>query len=369
MTLALLVLLTLCAMAVPMLPAFLEWRRPSDVQPLPIDETDALDPPFLARSFAARLAAAVQAGQTELGRTEIVAGPPAGQPLALTEAERTAGATHRLWHAAGDLRLPDGMAFYAEVAAKGALRAGERSVCKALWAGGALRLGQQSSVLRWAHGDEVFVGQACELAGRVTAERLLVLAPGVGFTLLHAPRLQFLPYVAPGAAVPATTDGAALTGVQWDASGRRAIGQGPLAVPAGTAWQGDLICHGDLTLAPRCAVRGSLKVRGRLTVGAGCVIRGGVFAEDAIVLDEACSVQGVLMSERSIALGAGCTVGTLAVPANVAAPQIDIGAGVVVHGTVWAGEQGRCVAPLPAAVPAGAGAWPSQPGSPPAGAQ
>lgn len=357
--LALLVVLTLSAMAVPLLPAFLEWYRPSDVQPLPIDETDALDPPFLARSFAQRLAATVQGGEPQLGRTEIVACPPVGQPLPLTDAERAAGASHRLWHADGDLRLPDDVAFYAEVAATGALRAGERSICKALWAGGALRLSPHASILRWAHGDEVFVGQHCQLAGRVTAERLLVLAPGAGFTLLHAPRMQFLPYVPQPAAVQASAEGAALTGVDWDATGRRAISTGALVVPAGTAWRGDLICHGDLTLGPRCSVGGSLKVRGRLMAGPGCVVRGGVFAEADITLDEGCAVYGVLMSESAIAMGAGCVVGTLALPANVAAPRIDIGAGVLVHGTVWAGEQGRCVAPLPVAAPADPGPWPS----------
>lgn len=40
-------------MVLPLLPALQEWLRPSDVAPLKIDESDALDPPGLAHGFAA----------------------------------------------------------------------------------------------------------------------------------------------------------------------------------------------------------------------------------------------------------------------------------------------------------------------------
>ena len=344
MTLALLLLATFSVMLLPMLPALAEWLRPSDVQPLPIDEADALDPLYLARSFAARLAEAVAAGTGLLGSTAIVACPAAGEPLPLDAAEKSAQASRRLWHAQGDLRLPDGIAFYAEVAAAGSLHTAAGGIYRALWAASAVRLGHRASVLRWAHGDEVFVGESCHLAGRVTAERLLVLAPGVDFMLLHAPRVQFLPHGEKPAFAAMPGDGAALTGVRWDASGRRAIRSGALTVPAGTAWQGDLVCHGDLVLGPRCVVRGSLKVRGRLTVGPGCSIFGNVFAEREAELGSGCNVHGVLMSEVAIALDTGCTLGVPASPITVAAPRIYIGAGVEVHGTVWAEAQGRCVA-------------------------
>jgi cytoskeletal protein CcmA (bactofilin family) len=352
MTLTLLVALTFCTLLLPMLPGLREWRRPSDIQPLAIDEADALDPPFLARSFALRLTSAVASGATQLGNTAIAACPAPGIPLPLTDAERGTGASYRLWYADGDLCLPQGIAFYAEVAAKGCLRTADRGVHKALWAGEALRLGARASVLRWAHGNEVFVGESCQLAGRVTAERLLVLAPSARFTLLHAASVQFLPERERPAAVPAAGDGAALAGVAWDALGLRAICPGPLVVPAGTAWHGDLVCHSQLSLGPRCVVDGNLKVRGRLTVGAGCRIGGSVFAEADIVLDEDCRVGGVLMSETAISLGAGCVVGAPGVPVTVAALRITVGAGVLVHGAVWAGDEGLCHVPATALAPA-----------------
>ncbi len=354
MKLALLLLATFSVMLLPMLPALVEWLRPSDVQPLPIDEADALDPPYLARSFAARLAAAVSAGADTLGTTAIVVCPPAAQALPLTAAEREDQTSHRLWNAQGDLHLPDGMSFYAEVAAAGALRAAEHGIYKALWAGGPLRIGAHASVLRWAHGEEVFVGEGCHLAGRTTAERLLVLAPGSSFMLLHAPRMQFLPQGPRPVLAAVPGDGAALTGVRWDALGRRAIRSGALTVAAGTAWQGDLVCHGDLTLGPRCMVGGSLKVRGRFTAGPGCTVNGHVFVEREAELGAGCTVQGVLMSEVAIALDAGCVLGSPAAQTTVAAPRIDIGAGVEIHGTVWAEAQGRCVAPVAPVAPAAA---------------
>lgn len=344
MMLALLFLATLALMLAPMLPALVEWLRPSDVQPLAIDEADALDPPYLARSFAARLAEAVAAGAGSMGHTPLQACPPIGEPLPLSDAERTARASHRLWHADGDLQLPEHVAFYAEVAAAGDLQAAAGSIHKALWAGGALRLGSQSSVLRWAHGRDVLVGDGCHLAGRVTAEHRLALGPGTRFTLLQAPLLLFLPNVARPVLAAVPGDGAALQGVRWDASGARAVSNGALSVAAGTAWHGDLVCHGDLMLGPRCVVHGSLKVCGALTLGAGCTIHGNVFAEDAVDLGVGCTVVGVLMSEAALVLDTGCVVGSPAAPATVSAPRIDIGAGVQVHGTVWANEEGHCAA-------------------------
>ncbi|GHC69221.1 hypothetical protein GCM10007320_02400 [Pseudorhodoferax aquiterrae] len=349
MKLALLLLATFAVMLLPMLPALVEWLRPSDVQPLRIDAADALDPPYLARSFATRLAEAVTTGTGALGSTAIVACSAADEALPLDAAEQAARASHRLWYAEGDLCLPDGMAFYAEVATTGDLRTARRGIYKALWARGAVRLAAHSSVLRWAHGDRLFVDEGCHLAGRVTAERLLVLAPGADFLLLHAPCVQFLPRGPRPVLAAVPGDGAALTGVRWDASGRRAIRSGALAVPAGTAWQGDLVCHGDLVLGPRCVVGGSLKVRGRLTAGPGCTFAGNVFVEREAALGAGCTVRGVLMSEVALALGSGCTLGTLAAQTTVAAPRIEIGAGVQVHGTVWAEVQGRCVAALASA--------------------
>ena len=68
----LLVALTLLVIVLPLLPALQEWRRPSDVTPLPIDEADALEPDYMARRFGARLDDAIERGLIELGGVPLV---------------------------------------------------------------------------------------------------------------------------------------------------------------------------------------------------------------------------------------------------------------------------------------------------------
>lgn len=341
MMLALLAASTLATLLLPMLPALSEWLRPSDVRPLSIEEGDALDPPLLARRFAERLRHALQDGAARLGRHEIVAWRAAGADdrLPLSAAEQAARASRRVWQVEGSARLPEGVAFYAEVAADGSLRTGERGVYRALLAGRTLRLGRHATVLRWAHGREVFVQEGCHLAGRVTAGQQLVLGPQVRFTLLHAPRVQCLPACpAPPRAAPAPW--AELRGVRWDAAGRRALCPGPRTLADGTGWRGDLVCEGDLTLGRGCVAEGSIKARGRLVLGPGCRIAGSLFAGGEVVLGEAATVGGVVVSDTRVQLGAGVCVGSPGAPSTVAAPQIRLAPGVLVHGTVWAGEQG-----------------------------
>jgi hypothetical protein len=120
MMFVLLVVLTLSVLVLPLIPALREWQRPSDVVPLKIDEADALDPPYLAHSFAALLRDAVQAGATHLGGSNIVQVAQGVAPLLqlpLLPEEVRAGRSDRLWHVEGNVQLPDNTSFYAEVSA------------------------------------------------------------------------------------------------------------------------------------------------------------------------------------------------------------------------------------------------------------
>ncbi len=354
---AALFLLTLGLMLLPMLPAIIEWRWPSDVVPLHIDGQDALDPPFLARSFVGQLTTAVAKGQPRLGRSLIALAPLLGAwPFA--ERERRLFRSRRVWHAAGDITLPAKMTFLGEVAAAGSLRTASDAVYRALWAGGRLQLADFSTVLRWAHGHQVDVHSGCLLAGRISAEqRINVLGPA-SFMLLHAPMVCF--GAGPGAhddadfgrgaaaarpapsALPASQAcGGLPSPVQWNAVARRGTCDDDLQVAAGSHWRGDLVCHADLTLGPRCSTTGSIKAHGDLVAGAACKVAGNLVIEGRIDLGPDCSVLGSVISEQEIVLGAGCVIGAPGALATVAAPRIRIAPDVVVHGTIWAGESGR----------------------------
>lgn len=339
-------LFTLTALAVllPMLPAIIEWRWPSDVAPLHIDTEDALDPPLLARSFVARLRTAVAEGQMRLGQS-LIALAPAGDVWTFIERERHSGLSLRVWHAVGDIALPAGMTFLAEVAAGRDLRTAPHEIYRALSAGQRLHLAAGSTVLRWAHAAQVDVHNGSMLAGRVSADERITLWGAASFTLLHAPTVCFGTDPARAAArlaPPLSVPSAGLPkAVRWDSVAGRGTCDVALSLRAGTAWQGDLVCQTDLTLGPRCFAGGSLKAHGNLLVGAGCRIAGNLVTEGRIELGAACAVHGSLVSETEIVIGAGCVIGRPGALATVAAPRIQIGPDAVVHGTVWAGKVGR----------------------------
>ncbi len=340
----------------PLLPAIAEWRRPSDVVPLRIDSQDALDPPFLARSFVTRLDAALAAGEGRLGHSPIVEAP-AQAAWPLDARERGAAASQRVWHARGDAELPVGIKFFAEVAAHGVLRSATGGVYRALWAGRQLVIAPESTLLRWAHGARVDVGAGCRLAGRVSADESITVGAATSFTLLHAPRVRFGSLAtaasaastasAAPAASAAAPDGVFRLGlpkaVVWNAAAARGTCDGPLAIDARRAWRGDLVCSGDLRLGTGCNVHGSLKSNRDIAIDSGSSVLGSVVAEGRITLGARCNVRGSVVSEMAVALGEGCVIGAPGHPATVAAPRIEVAPGVVVHGTLWAGTSGQAM--------------------------
>ena len=356
-------LLTAAVLMLPMLPALVEWRWPTDVVPLPIAGQDALDPPFLARSFVEQLAQAMARGQLRLGRSLIARAPMQGE-LPLTERERKWLRSRRVWFAPGDLALPARMSFLGEVAAEGWLHTATDAIYRGLRARGRLVLAERSTVLRWAHGAEVDVHSGCELAGRISAEARINLLGPANFMLLHAPVLCFgtdpalldeaPPWTefagvrtawgnsaAQARALHAGDCGGLPAPVLWNTVARRGTCDGPLQVAGTSHWLGDLVCQGNLALGPRCQASGSLKVHGDLAVGAGCRIAGSLVVGGRIDLGMACVVLGSVVSEDEIVLGAGCIVGAPGLLATVSAPRIRVAPGVVVHGTIWALESGR----------------------------
>jgi len=334
--------LTAVVLLLPMLPALAEWRRPRDATPLHIDAQDALDPDLLARRFAQRLAQALREGADRLGDQALVRlpeVPPGAWPL--NADERTRGHSDRVWSVAGSAQLPEGIAFHAEVAADTDLHTAAGRTCRALLAGQRLWLSPGTQVLRWAHAPQVQVADDAVLQGRCTADALLAVQGRASFQLLHAPQLQFGPPGAPAQPLPDTLpEPEAHLPIAWHPVTGRGVAQGPLQMPPGRRWQGDLVGLATVQLGEGCHARGSLKARRALVVGAGSRIDGNVIAEGAITLGEGCVVQGVVASETSVRLGRGCRIGAPGRPATVTAPRIDVAAGVQVHGTVWAVEAG-----------------------------
>lgn len=335
---------TATVMLLPLLPALREWWRPRDTRPLHIDAQDALDPTYMARSFSARLAESVARGDRKLGQSRLMLAPERGSwPLKDEEWKR--GRNAHVWHAAADVQMPDGVHFLGEVATPATLETAPGCVYRALWSGARLRLVEHGHLLRWAHGRQVEVGTGCRLAGRVTADETLTVWGRSFFLLLHAPVISF--GTRPGgqrialAAPRRAEHGGLPPEVDWDPVSGRGVAAGDLRCPEWSAWRGDLLCRGDLEIGTGSHADGSLKAHGELTLQTHCRIQGSAFAEGRITVGESVQVLGNVCSETAIALEPGCVIGSPERPATVSAPRIDIGPGVIVHGTVWAAERGQ----------------------------
>ena len=354
MTLALLAVLALATMLLPMLPALLEWHRPTDVEPLGIDGADALDPAFSAHGFSAGLAQASKNGDTHLGTSALawLTQADAAAPWLLQPEERALGTTQRIWHVDGDAQLPAGLAFLAETAAVGSLATARGGLYRALLAGRHLALAADSVVLRWAHAADIDVAAGCHLAGRATAEREIVVHQEVRFSRLHAPTVRFVAdedaavsTAAPASSVEVLPVGLDAPSVIWDADQRRGFCDSPLDIAEHRAWRGDLVCRGRLTLGRGCRARGSLKAHGELLLTRGCSINGSLVATGPIRLGGGCRVRGSVISETAVVIGPGCVIGAPGQPATVSAPRIRVAPGAVVHGTLWASIAGRTAVP------------------------
>ncbi len=350
MMLALLIAAALALALLPMLPALVEWRWPTDVAPLVIDPADALDPSGFARSFGERLRAAAAAGDGQLGRDVIVSitGASVGDGWPLHPREVAAAYNRRVWNIAGDARLPASQAFLAEVAASGDLRTAPGGVYRALMVGGHLDLAEGGTLLRWAHGRDVEVSAGSRLAGRVSADDSLCVGEQVRFTLLHAPTIRFSASPTDGLREAGRILRAPLPerppGIVWDTVVGRGVCNESIAIAAGHAWDGDLVCRGRLRLGRGCHAHGSLKAHEGMRVGAASRIAGSIIAGGPVRLDRGCTVLGSVASETAVVLRPGCVVGAPGRPATVTAPRVEIAPGVVVHGTVWATAQGAALA-------------------------
>lgn len=325
--------------ALPIMPAAMACARPRQRQPA---DGETLDPSSRARQFAGKLADALVARRTSLRGLPLVRAPAHG-PWPVNETESLQSRSRRVWHGAENLTLPGGMRFHAPVAARASIRTAVGSRCHSLWAGRYLMLSPGSRVLRWAHGVQVHMGDGCHLRGQVTATELITVNGTCSFSLLHAPTVRFgMPSAQRQApSVHIGTWPGLPAAARRDALQARAQCAGRLAVHGYRSWSGDLVCHDDLVIGEGCVAGGSLKARGRLlALGPDCRVEGHVVCGGTVRIGPGCVVAGCILADRAIVLGEDCVIGSPDRPVTVCAPHIEVGQGVVVHGTVSACQRG-----------------------------
>jgi predicted acyltransferase (DUF342 family) len=336
LTYAAFALVCLILLTLPFVPAFREWRHPTDLAALPVSASYTSD----IDHFARRLHADVSA---KLGK-----GPSTGyEDFAFLpdepEAKDWKAAGKRLI-ARGSIEGQDAVLSQQPVYVQGNLRAGAGSAFSAVYATGDIALGAESEIHDWAHADGVLrMGRNGIAVRRVSAGVAIDLGNETWFERLHAPSLHFGSRDAAG---PVPYTGTASDASYADLPG--AVQQTPLL----------FLIRGNCALLPDCIYRGSLVVTGFLTIGMGTRVIGDIKAREGVSMAYGAEVHGAvtcekrvyvfkqarawgpLVSESDVLIGAGAVIGLPDAQTTVTASNIIVEDGVTIHGAVWAREIG-----------------------------
>ncbi len=114
--------------------------------------------------------------------------PPASMRRAPTECAT------KMRYALADAVFPEALARDKEIAAKGALLAGENGRYRALYAADALRVSRSSTIVRWCHADtHLKVDKGCRILGRASANKTIKVDAPCLFGTLTAPMILIGP--------------------------------------------------------------------------------------------------------------------------------------------------------------------------------
>lgn len=328
-------LVCLAILVLPFVPAFREWRHPTDALPLPVlpNYTSDID------HFARRLRADVS---SKLGR---------GAPTGYEDFEMVGDARPEMdWSKKRQRMISGAITTEAPIRSpqqlyvQGSMHAGGGSAFPSLYATGDIDLGDESEVRDWAHADgAVKLGEKCVALRRISAGTRIELGNQSWFERMQAPTLYF----------------GSRAGRSMPAADTRQIPADFADLPDAVQQTPSLfLVRGNCTLPPGRFYRGSLVVTGFLTIGAGTTVVGDIKARDGVRLDRQAQVRGALtcekriylfnearvdgpvISESDLLVGTGVVVGLVDVQTTVSAANIIVEEGVVVHGAVWAHEIG-----------------------------
>jgi predicted acyltransferase (DUF342 family) len=333
--------LTLVWLLLPLLPAFRELARPTDVAPLKVVDRSSGYVAYFARNFRQYLDRQMAALPGEAQAGDYVGKLPDGtqfvrihkSPQGLTH-EVDAGTQNRLVVVDGSMTLQDNETFLMEVYARAPMIGGAGSVYRAIYADRELGLGERSTVLRWAHaGGTLGVGSHSVLRGRITSDTAVVLGGNVVFERIGAPRISV--------GTEAGTPPAPAPGQPFALPGARLLGdhhrvEGDLEIPAGARVTSSLVVAGTLTIGPGALVEGSVKAHRDIELGDAAQVQGSVVARRRVMVGASAWIGGPVIAEERIRIGQRSVVGGPELPATVSAPVIELAAGATVYGQVSA---------------------------------
>jgi cytoskeletal protein CcmA (bactofilin family) len=344
--------LLLVLLMLPFVPGMMELRRKQDAEPLRVVRNYEVNVmhfanrfrEFIDTQFGQDLETVQNQAQTKPGKLDngseyCVLGPDMAIPF--EEAENRSQETNRMFLAASDLSLSGNMRYLNELYANGTITGADESTYRAMLAGADIRLGQNSTLLRWMHAKDIQIASGGVMYGRVSADRRIVITGPSRFQRLNAPQILFGKNMPPEQTGPARQEiqPEDLTVKVEEAVGRWLI-EDDLELADNSRIHASLVVTGNLRLGNNCEIYGSIKSHKPLHIQEGCIIHGSVVSVQDIHIGAGASIMGPLISEANIHIASNCRLGADSAPTTISAQEIHFQPDCVVHGTVWARSAG-----------------------------
>jgi cytoskeletal protein CcmA (bactofilin family) len=344
-----LILLTSALMVLPLLPALAELYGKSDALPLSVIQQHTGEIRFFADGFRSymkglepALRECVSSGAHTTGTM-----PDGSEYLVLGRGEealllpfRERNQFRPVMIASGsDLLLPSETSFSKDIYSAGSVMGGTNNHYRAILAEKDIRLGRESSVMRWVHAlGEFSADGGCRLYGRVSSDAGIRLSEECSFLRLNAPYIAIGTGADPAQAPqPVSAD---------TTTHQRLFHDGDFEIRAGEVFQGNLVVRGRLRIGVGARVCGSVKSEKGLVLEPGVSIEGSLISASIMQIGRDCRIRGPVIAEHMVLIRKGTHCGTVENPTTVSAPDIQVEQGVVVFGTLWARDQGQAVASL-----------------------
>lgn len=334
----------------PLLPSLYELLRPRAATPLPlrlgVRETSFFAQRFdraVRKQFGAAIinpSPRLKSGALPNGSPYVLRGTAELKVPGLKEIENQE--VQRVIISIPELTSPPAINYHYEVHCLAAFTGGEECFYQALYAGGPIRLGARSHVMRWLHSDHfVIVDEGCALKGRSSARTSMMIAQGCRFQRLQAPCIEFAPSDEARRAHADILEAVGTAFREAHAPGERQLHRSHVTIGAGEVVEGDLIAYGSITLGPGCQVRGSIKTHKDIVIGEGALIDGSVIAVGRATIGAGSWIRGPVIIEGRATMGKNAIVGTPDGKTTFTAHTLRVAHGVRLHGTLWAYRGGR----------------------------
>ena len=331
--------LVLVLLALPLLPAWQEWRRPSDAQALSVPP-DARH----AHYFADVLRRAVLLDRA----MRALLSPPSFDHLRVPVDQINWRAARRPIISSLSIRIRDAIRCTQPLYVRRNLDVDAGSHFDAVLVDGHMWLGPQCRILHWAHADGAFkVGSHCIAVGRLSSQTRIDLDDGCLFERINAPTICFgsalsgdpdssSPYAA---GPPRRADFADLPNATQRTPAMHRV-DGDCELPPGRLYVGSLVVTGRLRVGENTIILGDVKARKGLHIGRHASVEGAVVCEQTIDILAGARLRGPVLAERAVTLGVGVRIGEPSQQTTLSAATVLAEASSTVHGTVWAREAG-----------------------------